>query len=200
MESAGGDAFRLDINALRALSVVAVVGYHFQISGFAGGFVGVDVFLVITGYLMTGKVLTDLTLGRFSFRDFSIMRMRRIYPALAIMTVSSVVVGWFVTLPREYLKHLLQALSALTFASNFAFDSDNGYFAMAAQTKPLLHTWSLSVEWQFYIWMPLVVSLIWRFASGSKSKLSTVMIALQVVAVLSLAWCWWETQGDTIGS
>ncbi|WLA68148.1 acyltransferase family protein [Bradyrhizobium diazoefficiens] len=200
MESAGGDAFRLDINALRALSVVAVVGYHFQISGFAGGFVGVDVFLVITGYLMTGKVLTDLTLGRFSFRDFSIMRMRRIYPALAIMTVSSVVAGWFVTLPREYLKHLLQALSALTFASNFAFDSDNGYFAMAAQTKPLLHTWSLSVEWQFYIWMTLVVSLIWRFASGSKSKLSTVMIALQVVAVLSLAWCWWETQGDAMGS
>lgn len=200
MVGAGGDAFRLDINALRALSVVAVVGYHFQISGFAGGFVGVDVFLVITGYLMTGKVLTDLTLGRFSFRDFSIMRIRRIYPALAVMTASSVVAGWFVTLPREYLKHLLQALSALTFVSNFAFDSDNGYFAMAAQTKPLLHTWSLSVEWQFYIWMPLVASLIWRFASGSKSKISTVMIALQVVAVLSLAWCLWETQSDAIGS
>ncbi|WP_249143460.1 acyltransferase family protein [Bradyrhizobium liaoningense] len=200
MENARGDAFRVDINALRALSVIAVVGYHFQISGFAGGFVGVDVFLVITGYLMTGKVLTDLTLDRFSVRDFCIMRMRRIYPALAVMAASSVVAGWFVTLPREYLKHLLQALSALTFVSNFAFDSDNGYFAMAAQTKPLLHTWSLSVEWQFYIWMPLVVSLIWRFASGSKSKISTVMIALQVVAVLSLAWCVWETRSDAMGS
>jgi peptidoglycan/LPS O-acetylase OafA/YrhL len=200
IENASGDAFRLDINALRALSVLAVVGYHFQISGFAGGFVGVDVFLVITGYLMTGKVLTDLTAGRFSIRDFSIMRMRRIYPALAVMTASSVVAGWFVTLPREYLKHLLQALSALTFVSNFAFDSDNGYFAMAAQTKPLLHTWSLSVEWQFYIWMPLVVSLVWRFASGSKSKISAVMIALQVGAALSLAWCLWETQSDAMGS
>lgn len=200
MENASGGAFRIDINALRALSVVAVVGYHFQIPGFAGGFVGVDVFLVITGYLMTGKVLTDLTSGHFSFRDFSIMRMRRIYPALAVVTASSVAAGWFVTLPREYLKHLLQALSALTFVSNFAFDSDSGYFAMAAQTKPLLHTWSLSVEWQFYIWMPLVVSWIWRFVSGSKSKISTVIIALQVVAILSLAWCLWKAQSDAMGS
>ena len=199
-EHASGDAFRLDINALRALSVVAVVGYHFQIPGFAGGFVGVDVFLVITGYLMTGKVLTDLALGRFSFRHFSIMRMRRIYPALAIMITLSVVAGWFVTLPREYLKHLLQALSALTFVSNFAFDSDNGYFAMAAHTKPLLHTWSLSVEWQFYIWMPLVASLVWRLSSRSKSRIGTVTIAFQVVAALSLAWCLWESYSDAMGS
>jgi peptidoglycan/LPS O-acetylase OafA/YrhL len=166
---ANGGSFRLDINALRALAVIAVVGYHFHLPGFAGGFVGVDVFLVITGYLMAGKVLNDLTLGRFSLRDFAILRMRRIYPALAVMTVSSVIAGWFVTLPGEYLKHLLQALSALAFVSNFAFNSDNGYFAMAAQTKPLLHTWSLSVEWQFYIWMPFVVWLVWRLASGSRS-------------------------------
>ena len=79
------DACRLDINALRALSVIAVVGFHFQIPGFAGGFVGVDVFLVITGYLMTAKVLNDLKLGRFSFMTFLMMRMRRIYPALAVM-------------------------------------------------------------------------------------------------------------------
>ena len=198
-EHASGD-FRLDINALRALSVAAVVGYHFQIPGFAGGFVGVDVFLVITGYLMTGKVLTDFAMGRFSFLRFSLMRIRRIYPALMVMVASSVIAGWFMTLPREYLKHLLQALSALTFVSNFAFDSDNGYFAMAAQTKPLLHTWSLSVEWQFYIWMPLIVSLIWRFVFGSKSKLSAVTITCWVIAALSLAWCLWESHGDSMGS
>src|ERR1700757_374143 len=93
---ARGDAFRLDINALRALSVIAVLGYHLRIPGFAGGFVGVDVFLVITGYLMTGKVLNDLSLGRFSFPAFITMRMRRIYPALAVVTVCSAVVGWFV--------------------------------------------------------------------------------------------------------
>ena len=84
---ASPDGFRLDINALRALSVIAVVGFHFQIPGFAGGFVGVDVFLVITGYLMTTKVLNELRLGRFSLWTFGMMRMRRIYPALAVRRV-----------------------------------------------------------------------------------------------------------------
>ncbi|MCL2716377.1 MAG: acyltransferase [Alphaproteobacteria bacterium] len=170
MNRTNADAFRLDINALRALSVVAVVGYHFQIPGFAGGFIGVDVFLVITGYLMTGKVLRDLLRGRFSFFDFSIARMRRIVPALAVMIAASVVAGWFVTVPGLYQKHTQQAVSALTFVSNFIFDKENGYFAMAAQTKPLLHTWSLSIEWQFYIWMPLAVALVWRRGGWLKNS------------------------------
>ncbi len=193
------DGFRLDINALRALSVIAVVGFHFQIPGFAGGFVGVDVFLVITGYLMTAKVLNELKLGRFSPWTFWMMRMRRIYPALLVLTICSVVVGWFVTLPAEYLRHLLQALSALTFLSNFAFKSDSGYFAMAAQTKPLLHTWSLSLEWQFYFCMPLVASLVWRLASRATSGIDAVVIALQAFAALSLAWCLWASQHDATG-
>src|SRR6476659_5874089 len=197
---AGPDGFRLDINALRALSVVAVVGFHFQIPGFAGGFVGVDVFLVITGYLMTAKVLNDLKLGRFSLWIFWTMRLRRIYPALAVLTMASVIVGWFVTLPAEYLRHLLQALSALTFLSNFAFKSDSGYFAMAAQTKPLLHTWSLSLEWQFYFFMPLIVGLVWRRAMRAMSAIDAVVVALQVFAALSLAWCLWASQQDATGS
>jgi peptidoglycan/LPS O-acetylase OafA/YrhL len=196
----GREAFRIDINALRAVSVVAVIGYHFQVPGFAGGFVGVDVFLVITGYLMTGKVLNDLAADRFSLLDFVTMRMRRIYPALAFMTMVSALVGWFVTLPGEYLRHLRQACYALIFLSNFAFDNDNGYFAMAAQTKPLLHTWSLAVEWQFYIWLPVVAVMVWRMASGSKSRLRVVVVALQVVAVVSLTWCLWENYHDAMGS
>ena len=199
-KQAGPDRFRLDINALRALSVIAVVGFHFQIPGFAGGFVGVDVFLVITGYLMTTKVLNDLKLGRFSLWTFWMMRMRRIYPALAVLTIASVVVGWFVTLPAEYLRHLLQALSALTFLSNFAFKSDSGYFAMAAQTKPLLHTWSLSLEWQFYFFMPLIVGLVWRLALRAMSGINAVVVALKVFAALSLAWCLWASQQDATGS
>jgi peptidoglycan/LPS O-acetylase OafA/YrhL len=195
-----GDAFRFDINALRALSVVAVVGFHFQIQGFAGGFVGVDVFLVITGYLMTAKVLNELKRGRFSPWTFWMMRMRRIYPALAVLTIASVIAGWFVTLPAEYSKHLLQALSALTFLSNFAFKSDSGYFAMAAQTKPLLHTWSLSLEWQFYFFMPLIVGLVWRLALRAMSRIEAVILALRVFAALSLAWCLWASQQDATGS
>src|SRR5260370_6940907 len=134
---ANGDAFRLDINALRGVWVGAVGGYHFQIPGFAGGFVGVDIFLVITGYLMTGKVLNDLALGRFSFITFLLMRLRRIYPALAVMIASTIVVGWFVTLPNEYLKHLLQALSALAFQPHFPFTSVNGHFALPPQPHPV---------------------------------------------------------------
>jgi len=199
-EHASPDGFRLDINALRALSVIAVVGFHFQIPGFAGGFVGVDVFLVITGYLMTTKVLNDLRLDRFSLWSFVMMRMRRIYPALAVAVAATVVIGWFVTLPGEYLKHLLQALSALAFVSNFVFNSDSGYFAMAAQTKPLLHTWSLSLEWQFYIWMPLIAWLVWRLASRATSGIRAVTIALQIFAALSLAWCLWASQHDAMGS
>jgi peptidoglycan/LPS O-acetylase OafA/YrhL len=195
-----GDAFRFDINALRALSVVAVVGFHFQIQGFAGGFAGVDVFLVITGYLMTANVLNELKLGRFSPWTFWMMRMRRIYPALAVLTIASVIAGWFVTLPAEYSKHLLQALSALTFLSNFAFKSDSGYFAMAAQTKPLLHTWSLSLEWQFYFFMPLIVGLFWRLALRAMSRIEAVILALRVFAALSLAWCLWASQQDATGS
>jgi peptidoglycan/LPS O-acetylase OafA/YrhL len=197
---ASPDGFRLDINALRALSVIAVVGFHFQIPGFAGGFIGVDVFLVITGYLMTAKVLNELKLDRFSPWTFWMMRMRRIFPALAVLTIASVIVGWFVTLPAEYSRHLLQALSALTFLSNFAFKSDSGYFAMAAQTKPLLHTWSLSLEWQFYFFMPLIVGLVWRLASRAMSGIDAVVVALQVVAALSLAWCLWASQQDATGS
>lgn len=198
--AAGAGAFRFDINALRALSVVAVVGFHYQMQGFSGGFSGVDVFLVITGYLMTGKVLKELERGNFSLFTFGMMRVRRIYPALAMVAIASVTVGWFVTLPDQYLKHLLQALSALAFVSNFAFSSDNGYFAMAAQSKPLLHTWSLSVEWQFYIWMPFIVALVWRLRSVITAKFDAVIFVLIAAALASLVWCLWKSQNDATGS
>jgi peptidoglycan/LPS O-acetylase OafA/YrhL len=191
------DSFRQDINALRALSVIAVVGFHLKIPGFAGGFSGVDVFLVITGYLMTRKILSDLSDDRFSLFHFWMMRMRRIYPALAVVVIACVATGWFVTMPDQYLKHLLQALSGLAFVSNFAFSDANGYFAMAAQTKPLLHTWSLSVEWQFYLWMPLGAWMIW---SRSRNRVRSLQIAFLAVSALSLAWCLWQSHIDNTAS
>jgi len=194
------DAFRVDINALRALSVIAVLGFHLRIPGFAGGFIGVDVFLVITGYLMTSKVLADLTTGQFSVWSFGVMRTRRIFPALAAVVVASAIAGWFLTLPGEYLRHLRQACYALLFLSNFAFDADNGYFAMAAQTKPLLHTWSLSVEWQFYIWMPVLAALVWRLVSPPRSKTAALGVVFLTASILSLAWCIWQSHSDMLGS
>ena len=188
-----GRPFGLDINALRALSVLAVLGYHLKIPGFTRGICGRR---CVPGYyrvLMTGEVLADLAATQFSLWSFGMMRMRRIYPALAVVVLSTAIVGWFVTLPGEYLRHLRQACYALVALSNFAFDADNGYFAMAAQTKPLLHTWSLAVEWQFYIWMPLVVALIWRHAVPSKSRSIVMMGAFLAVVFASLAWCLWQS-------
>lgn len=96
-----GRDFRLDINALRAASVLAVLGYHLHIPGFAGGFVGVDVFFVITGYLMTRIVVADLSAERFSVVNFAMMRIRRLFPALAVVIAASVAAGWFLSLPGE---------------------------------------------------------------------------------------------------
>ena len=193
--------FRHDINALRALSVLAVLGYHVKLPGFAGGFAGVDIFFVITGYLMTSKVVNELTSNRFSFRDFIVMRFRRIYPALAAVVISCAIAGWFITLPGEYIRHLRQACYALSFLSNFAFDNDNGYFSLAAQTKPLLHTWSLSVEWQFYLLMPFFVWLFWHLEFKSKSKLNTVFCAIQFFATLSFAFLLYKNfNGSTSSS
>jgi peptidoglycan/LPS O-acetylase OafA/YrhL len=168
-------SFRLDINALRAASVLAVLGYHLRVPGFAGGFVGVDIFFVITGYLMARIVVADLAAQRFSLVSFGMMRIRRLFPALAVVIASSIVAGWFFSLPGEYQRHLRQACFALLSLSNFVFDADSGYFAAPAQTKPLLHTWSLGVEWQFYIWMPLIAAFIWRKALASKPRLEVLI-------------------------
>lgn len=192
--------FRLDINALRAASVLAVLGYHLRVPGFAGGFVGVDVFFVITGYLMTRIVVADLVAQRFSLVSFGMMRIRRLFPALAVVIASSIVAGWFFSLPGEYQRHLRQACFALLSLSNFAFDADSGYFAAPAQTKPLLHTWSLAVEWQFYIWMPLIAAVVWRKAVTSKPRLEVLIGAFCSVALVSFMWCVWQTQSDLTGS
>ncbi|MGN6412007.1 MAG: acyltransferase family protein [Nitrobacter sp.] len=183
------DIFRKDINALRALAVTSVVGFHLHLSGFGGGFVGVDSFLVITGYLMGLKVVRSLISDRFSLVAFWTARMRRIYPALAVVVILTVIAGWFFMLPVQFFKHLLQSLSALAFVSNFAFSFDSGYFSAPAQTKALLHTWSLSVEWQFYFWMPIIAILTWRRWRSIDVLLGVFLSA----TILSLAWCLWES-------
>lgn len=184
--------FRQDINALRAWAVLAVVGYHFQIPGFAGGFVGVDVFFAISGFLITGQVLNQLNQQKFSLIEFWVSRLRRIFPALFVITIVAVALGWYVTFPGEYMKHIRQALSAVAFASNLTFNGERGYFDAAAQTKPLLHTWSLSVEWQFYLSLPAILWLAWRLAPVSR-RVSFVSGTLAIIGGASFAWCLWRS-------
>ena len=149
--------FRSDINGLRAWAVAAVTFYHFGIPGFRGGFVGVDVFFVISGFLMTGIVVSGLERGEFSILAFYLARARRILPAQIVLCAVLLALGWWLLLPVEYKKLGTQAVFSLAFLSNIKFWLEAGYFDAASHEKWLLHTWSLAVEWQFYLLLPLVL-------------------------------------------
>jgi len=175
--------FRHDINALRALAVLAVVAYHYGMPGVAGGFAGVDVFFVISGFLITSQILEGHLRDDFSFQNFYLSRLRRIFPALAVVCAVILLWGWLHVLPYDYRATARHAVAALFFVSNLAFTGEQGYFDVAAHAKPLLHTWSLSVEGQFYIFLPICFALAWRFARR--------YVAWLIVGafVISLAWC-----------
>ena len=158
-------AYRKDIDGLRAIAVLSVVGFHAFPTRITGGFVGVDVFFVISGYLISTIVLGALSEGRFGFASFYAGRVRRLFPALAVVLVASYLLGWRVLLPHEYKQLSRDVVAGAGFLSNFGFWSDSGYFDASAELKPLLHLWSLSVEEQFYLVWPLflIVASKWRF-------------------------------------
>lgn len=155
--------YRSDINGLRALAVVAVVLFHFGIPGFGGGFVGVDVFFVISGFLMTQIIFSSLVDENFSIVDFYISRAKRIIPALLVVCVFVFVFGWFFLLDNQYKILASDVVFSILFLSNVKFWKSAGYFDTSSHDKFLLHTWSLSVEWQFYIFLPLVLLFLWKF-------------------------------------
>lgn len=167
--------FRQDINGLRAWAVIAVILFHFDVPGFSGGFVGVDVFFVISGYLMTAIVIKGLELGSFSVFDFYAARIRRIVPALMVLCIALLAIGYFLLSPLDYKQLATHVLSALGFFSNFKFWSEAGYFDVASHEKWLLHTWSLSVEWQFYLLLPIVLAAAWRLSPGRRTQLLVLL-------------------------
>jgi peptidoglycan/LPS O-acetylase OafA/YrhL len=158
--------FRKDINGLRAIAIVTVVLFHFGVRGFGGGFVGVDVFFVISGYLMMQIVSTRLAAGRFSLLDFYASRARRIVPSLAAMIGVLLVLGYFWLDHVDYLILGKHAAASLTFTSNLLYWRESGYFDLGSQEKWLLHTWSLSVEWQFYLLFPVFLVALNRLRGG----------------------------------
>lgn len=168
--------FRNNVNALRALAVIAVVLFHFKIDGFTGGFIGVDVFFVISGFLMTGIIFSGLREGNFSLLGFYASRARRIVPALAVLCIALMVFG-FVYLPLDDYREALRTIkSSLLFSSNFLFAKGGSYFDAPLHENWLLHTWSLSVEWQFYLIYPAILIGLFRFLGDKKSRLALVVL------------------------
>jgi peptidoglycan/LPS O-acetylase OafA/YrhL len=174
--------FRQDINGLRAWAVGVVVFYHFDVPGFTGGFVGVDVFFVISGFLMTGIVANGLERGNFSIIGFYLARARRIVPALVVLCAALIATGWLFLLPPDYKSLGSHVAYALTFVSNIEFWLEAGYFDVVSHEKWLLHTWSLSVEWQFYLVLPLLLLAVWKFNPGRQAQLW--IVGLGIVASL----------------
>jgi len=149
--------FREDINALRAIAVASVVVFHFNHSWLPGGFAGVDVFFVISGFLMTMIVVKGLEKENFSILSFYIARVKRIIPALSVLCFILLIFGLFFISPIDYLNLGKHAAASLSFVSNMVYWSESNYFNPSSNEKWLLHTWSLSVEWQFYLIYPLAL-------------------------------------------
>ena len=152
--------YRADIDGLRAVAVLPVVLFHAGISPFSGGYVGVDVFFVISGFLITSILRDQIASKQFSLLWFYERRARRILPALFAVAAATFVGGWFVSIPDEYVSLSQSALSTIFFSSNIFFYISLDYFSSAAEFHPLLHTWSLAVEEQFYIFFPLFLMII----------------------------------------
>ncbi|WP_263488325.1 acyltransferase family protein [Mesorhizobium sp. CA14] len=180
-----GLAYRADIDGLRALAIVPVVLYHSGVPGFGGGFAGVDVFFVISGFLMASLISGEITRGDFSLLRFYERRIRRIFPALFAVLAASSIAAWFLLMPAE-LEYFARSLKAAAlFTSNIQFEKESGYFDIGAQMKPLVHTWSLAVEEQFYILFPLLLVAINRFA---RRHTVPILIGLLIVSFVASAW------------
>lgn len=169
--------YRPDIDGLRAIAVLSVIGYHYFPGVINGGFIGVDVFFVISGYLIASIIFESLKKNSFSFAEFYARRILRIFPALILVLTSCLLFGWFALLNDEYKQLGMHAAGGSTFVSNFVLWGESGYFDNAAETKPLLHLWSLAIEEQFYLAWPL---LMW---AAYKLRLNLLSITVAVAAI-----------------
>ena len=187
--------YRPDIDGLRALAVAAVILFHIGVDDLPGGFIGVDVFFVISGYLITRLIVEHLHERRFSFWDFYARRTRRIFPALFVMILAVLVMGYFVLTPGEYADLGKSAVFSSAFLANVYFWLNTGYFDALAETMPLLHIWSIGVEEQFYVIWPLTLVLLWHHSRlGKKATLTATAIATALLAILCIVWTAYDSK------
>ncbi|CAA0105610.1 Uncharacterised protein [Starkeya nomas] len=180
--------YRSEIDGLRAVAVVPVILFHAGFSVFGGGFVGVDVFFVISGYLITAILLAEIEGGTFSIEKFYERRARRILPALFLVMAACVPFAWLWMIPEQLRDFGRSLVAVVFFVSNFLFwREEGGYFAAAAELKPLLHTWSLAVEEQYYLFAPLSLAVLWRFG---RRRVFWLVVATAVASLLATEWGW----------
>jgi peptidoglycan/LPS O-acetylase OafA/YrhL len=169
--------YRRDIDGLRALSILAVVAFHAFPNSLPGGFAGVDVFFVVSGFLITSQIADGLAAGSFNTLEFYARRARRLFPALITILTTCTVLGWLILFPDEYRNFGKHLLGSAAFIANFTLLTDAGYFDGPAEFKPLLHLWSLGVEEQFYVVWPAAMILFWRRSGGPVALTAVVLCA-----------------------
>ena len=173
-------SYRPDIDGLRAIAVLLVLIHHAFPKVLPGGFIGVDLFFVISGYLISTIIFQNVEQGTFSFSDFYARRIKRIFPALTLVLIASLVYGWFQLMPSDYKQLGKHTLAGAAFVSNFAFWNESGYFDSGSKLKPLLHLWSLGIEEQYYIFWPLIALFAWK----KKYNLLKVSLVLLILSFL----------------
>jgi len=176
--------YRPEIDGLRALAVISVIFYHANLQYFSGGFIGVDIFFVISGYLITKIIITELKKGKFRLIEFYKRRARRILPALFFITIITIFLSIFFFTPKDFRHLSLSVISVTTFSSNIFFYKTLNYFDNQIERKPLIHTWSLSVEEQFYIFFPIFIIIIWKFYKNN--LFAAILIVFFISIFISL--------------
>jgi peptidoglycan/LPS O-acetylase OafA/YrhL len=172
-------SYRADIDGLRSIAVLSVVAFHAAPEFLRGGFIGVDIFFVISGFLISSIIFSNLENNSFSLRDFYARRIRRIFPALILVLATTFAIGWYSLLPDEFAQFGKHLSAGALFISNFALWNEAGYFDAAAETKPLLHLWSLGIEEQFYIFWPALLIVAWKRAYN----LLTIVVVLAIASM-----------------
>jgi len=179
--------YRREIDGLRTIAVIPVILFHAGFEIFSGGFVGVDIFFVISGYLITSIIIRELDAGDFSILRFYERRARRILPALFLVMLVTLPFSWAWMMPAQFSEYAASLIAVALFASNILFWRESGYFGAAAEEKPLLHTWSLAVEEQYYMLFPIFLILFWRFG---RQPVFYMILAITAVSLALSEWGW----------
>lgn len=183
--------YRSEIDGLRALAVLPVIFFHAGLESFSGGFIGVDIFFVISGYLITSIILTEMDKGIFTITNFYERRARRILPALFLVMSASTILAYMVMLPAELIEYSHSLVTGTFFSSNILFWRGESYFGTINELKPLLHTWSLAVEEQYYIFFPPIMMILYRFGKTA----ITLAIYIGIISSFTLV-IWAIDQSD----